>query len=158
MRKKIIGIFVCMMFIITAASAMGINITNDINDSFSKTSNYIPDTYLLTTTWGQWQYYNTKCPIDPDTGNPHRLGCKSVAIGQIMRYHELESHGLVEYYYFNKEGDPIPLVNNLDDFDYDWNHMANWLNGSHTPEEEDHVSQILFDSASIIQKNFGFVR
>lgn len=156
MNMKIMVIVVCMLFIITASSTIGIDISNDVNDADLITSNYIEDTYLLTTTWGQWEYYNAKCPIDPDTGKPHRLGCKSVAIGQIMRYHELESHGLVEYYYDNNEGDPIPLINDLDDFDYDWAFMADWLNGSHTPEEEDHVSAILYDSATVIQKNFGW--
>ena len=156
MKIKIMVIVVCMLFIITASSTIGIDISNDVNDADLIASNYIEDTYLLTTTWGQWDYYNAKCPIDPATNKPHRLGCKSVAIGQIMRYHELESHGLVEYYYDNDEGNPIPLINDLDDFDYEWDFMANWLNGSHTPEEEDHVSEILYDSATVIQKNFGW--
>ena len=158
--KKIIGIFVCILLIMAALPAMGIAITNEENFSHDenddlKTPNYTPDTILLTTLWGQWAPYNTKCPIDPDTGNPHRLGCWSVAIGQIIRFHELQSHGLVEYFYQNKDGDLIPLVNNLNDFDYDWNYMSDVLNGSSSPEELDHVSQILYDTATVIQKNFG---
>jgi hypothetical protein len=160
MKKKILCTSVCTLLIMAALPAVGIattyeeNFSHDENDDL-KTSNFTPDTILLTTLWGQWNPYNTKCPIDPDTGNPHRLGCWSTAIGQIMRFHELQSHGLVEYYYQNKDGDPIPLVNNLNDFDYDWDYMPDELNGSSSPEEIDHVSQILYDTATVIRKNFG---
>jgi hypothetical protein len=158
--KRVIGIFICTLLIASAFPAIGMNFTNsevtksDENIENIDSLSYTPGTWLLSTLWGEHEYYNDKTPLNPD-GNHYRLGCWSVAVGQIMRFHELQSHGLVEYYYLNEEGDPVPCVNDLDAFTYDWDLMPDWLNASSTPDEIDHVSQILYDTATVIQKWWG---
>ena len=124
-------------------------IVNEMEEGINQLS-YDPGTWLLTTRWGQHQYYDTKTPTDSG-GDHYRLGCWSVALGQIMRFHELQSHGEVVYLW----GDLNTLVNDLDTFDYDWDLMPDELNASSTVDEIDHVSQLLYDTATIIQKDWG---
>jgi len=160
MIRKMLIMLICMVLIVTAIPVMGMNIsTRDgfsqgekENNSFS--ASYILGTWLLTTQWGQHDPYDVKTPTD-STGDHYRLGCWSVAIGQIMRFHELQSHGLIEYLYQNQDGDYIPCINDLDAFTYDFDFMLDVLNASSSPEEIDHTSQLLYDTATVIQKNFG---
>jgi len=160
MIRKMLIMLVCMVLIVTAIPVMGMNIST--RDGFSQgekeensfSASYIPGTWLLTTQWGQHDPYDVKTPTD-STGDHYRLGCWSVAIGQIMRFHELQSHGLVEYLYQNQDGDYIPCVNDLNAFTYDFDYMPDILNASSSPEEIDNTSQLLYDTATVIQKNFG---
>ena len=155
--KRIIGIFICTLLIASAFPAIGMNITNsevkELDENVESFS-YTPGTWLLTTRWGQRDPYYDKTPTDPD-GIHYRLGCWSVAIGQIIRFHELQSHGYVLYVYPNEDGDLVPCENDLDAFTYDWGFMADELDENSTTEEIDHVSQILYDTATVIQKCWG---
>ena len=160
MIKKMLIILISIVLIVTAMPIPGMNIftqddffqiNNEDNQFFTS---YIPGTWLLSTQWGQHDPYDGKTPTN-STGDHYRLGCWSVAIGQIMRFHELQSHGLVEYLYQNEDGDYIPCVNDLDAFTYDFALMPDKLNESSSPEEIDHTSQLLYDTATVIQKNFG---
>ena len=158
--KKIIVLFVCMLLIVIAIPALGINIYSSERYMFYENEEeinslfYEPGTWLLTTRWGQHEYYHDKTPTDSH-GDHFRLGCWSVAIGQIMRFHELQSHGLVLYLYHNEDGDYVPCVNNLNAFEYDWSLMPDELNASSSDDEIDHVSQLLYDTATVIQKDWG---
>ena len=135
---------------------MGLNISNldsiklDENEDKLNSLSYTTGTWLLTTKWGQHDPYHEKTPADSG-GNHYRLGCWSVAIGQIIRFHELQSHGEVIYLW----GDLNTLVNDLDTFTYDWDLIPDELNASSSPDEIDHVSQLLYDAATVIQKNWG---
>ncbi|GAH10653.1 unnamed protein product, partial [marine sediment metagenome] len=60
----------------------------------------------------------------------------SVKIGQIIRHHELQSHGEIVYLW----GDLNTLVNDLDTFTYNWGLMPDELNASSSPDEINHVS------------------
>lgn len=130
-------------------------ILNDTEHSYYL-SDYTPGIELITTHWGQKGEYNRLCPIDPNTNEPFRLGCWSVAIGQISRYHEIQSRGFVEYLYQNQDGDYIYLSNDLDTLTYDWNFMVDELDEFSTENEKLHVSTLLYDTATVIQKNFGW--
>ena len=142
----------------TAIPAIGIAISTQ--DVFSKKEDnslsisYNPGTWLLTTKWGQRHLYSIKTPTN-STGGHYRLGCWSVAIGQIMRFHELQSYGFIEYLYQNQDGDYIPCTNDLDAFTYDFDYIPDILDGGSSAEEIDHTSQLLYDTATVIQKNFG---
>jgi hypothetical protein len=101
MIRKMLIMLICLVLIVTAIPVMGLNNSTRVSfsqverDGNSFSASFIPGTWLLTTQWGQYDPYNVKTPTD-STGNHYRLGCWSVAIGQIMRFHELQSHGLVE--------------------------------------------------------------
>lgn len=158
--KKRNGVIIALILLTTSLSARGM-IPNDqeytvknVDDDVSNTLAYIPGTWLLTTTWGQHEYYHNKTPTD-SSGDHFRLGCWTVAVGQIMNYHQRQSHGFVEYLYQNQDGDYIPCENDLDDSNYIWSHMVDKLDGGSLPLEIDHVSQLLFDTGTVIQKNWG---
>ncbi|MGC9308935.1 MAG: C10 family peptidase, partial [Thermoplasmatota archaeon] len=154
MRKKVGGILVCIMLVITATPVIGMPIgmqeqySSDEDDSLGM--EYTPGEWLLTTLWGQREPYNSKTPQD-SAGDNYRLGCWSVAIGQIIRFHELQSHGEVVYLW----GDLNTLVNDLDAFEYDWAYMPDELTANASYEEKENVAQLLYDTSTVIQKNFG---
>ena len=55
---------------------------------------------LITTTWGQGQYYNSMCPQDYSGPNGHALtGCVATAMAQIMRYWSYPEHGFGSHSY-----------------------------------------------------------
>jgi len=180
MKKKVICILVCtFLIVVTVLPVVGStckNTYNRVSDEISvdnaestdsveyyKTvadngcTTYIPGDYLINTEWGQWDLYNSLCPENHSiTGNPRcRLGCWSIAIGQIINYHQLQSEGYVDYTcsYYNIV--PQHIENDLDDHDYVWSKMVPKLNGSCTSDEIENVSRLLFDVATVIQKDFG---
>jgi hypothetical protein len=164
MIKKLLGFFICMLLFTSVLSVMGISVTT--KDIILKNGNldvYIPGDILLNTTWHEKYIYASKTPINyslpPDHPNRHyRLGCWSAAIGQIMNYHQLQSHGSVYYVcneIENETGDPVIIQNNLDSTKYFWFNMPSAINESSPPEEIDNVTTILYDTATVIQKDFG---
>ena len=184
MKKKIVGIFVCMLLTVTTilpvVNSIGEDFINQVSDEFSvdgeelidfldcyKPSDefgyaeYIFNGYLIETEWGQHGRYKDKCPwIDSNHTTRCRLGCWSTAIGQIINYHSnhynLQSVGYVDYECTDHTIDPWDIENNLDEFDYDWFQMSNKLKtGVSTEEEIDNVSRLLYDTATVIQKDFN---
>jgi hypothetical protein len=161
MKKKLLGILICTLMIINAYPILGLkNINNNSIDYES--SDYIPGTYLIDTEWGQHGYYKSKCPWEcPLHLARCRLGCWSVAIGQIINYHSiqhpelLQSTGFVHYVGTNESVDSHIINNDLDEYDYDWSKMANKLNFGSSIAEKDNVSLLLYDTATVIQKDFG---
>ena len=165
--KKIIGILVIMLLMITGAFPI-LNSKESYDISMNYESfEYILGDYLLTTEWEQWGPENNKCPINdcPDAPYPtpytDRLGCWSVAIGQIINYHSshhpnlLQSTGMVSYDCSKNCMIPWEIRNNLDETDYDWSQMEDKLEYGSTNVEKDNVSRLLYDTAIVIQKDFG---
>ena len=111
MNIRIIGIFVCFLLMISVNFTIVFgkndliiddNFQNNIVDSCfnaneqvfnqlkSEPKDLLMDSYLIDTEWGQWGPYNSKCPMNNQPGRPpfgERLGCWSVAIGQIINHH-----------------------------------------------------------------------
>ncbi len=168
MRTKILGIFIMMLFIATSVipNISSIKINNEkLNTEFEKNKqfNYNPVDYLINTEWeqrGDIPYdYNFYCPNNTDTGNKERLGCWSVAIAQIinykLQYYSLQSVGNVDYWCTEDFIDPQHILSDLDATHYDWTKMVNKLDATSTAEELENVRRILYDTAIVIQKNFG---
>ena len=133
---------------------------DDIRQKDTLLNVYNTDSYLITTEWGQHGYYKLKCPWTL-THPPEqcRLGCWSVAIGQIINYHHnyysLQSQGYVDYWCTESWIDPQHIINDLDEYDFDWSQMVDKLSGGSTDAQNDNVSRLLYDTATIIQKDFG---
>ena len=166
MFKKILGIFICLFFITTGFSTIEISATTQeklIENEICKINTYTPGEILLSTTWHEKFIYASKTPINyslpPSDPNRHyRLGCWSAAIGQIINYHELQSNGSVYYVcteIVNETGDPVIIDNNLDVTKYFWSNMPKTIDETSPPEEIDNVTTILYDTATVIQKDFG---
>ena len=183
MNIRTISVFLCFLFIISVTFSVAFgredtiaakNIHYDVVDLCINPDEYVfwhissgfnecfTDSYLINTEWGQWGPYNSKCPMNNEPGRPpyrERLGCWSVAIGQIINHHPnyyfLQSQGINDYWCTKTWIDPQHIINNLDEHYYDWSQMANILTGSSSDAEKDNVSRLLFDCATIIQKDFG---
>jgi len=184
MKTKLFGIFVCVLMIITAILPVVSSTYEDFNNQVfneiffdnekiidSLDNNIIsgvngytednPNDYLINTEWGQHGRYKDKCPYtDSNHTSLCRLGCWSTAIGQIINYHSnyysLQSVGFVDYECSDHTIDPWHILNDLDEFDYDWSQMSNKLKtGVSTEEEIDNVSRLLYDTATVIQKDFN---
>lgn len=151
MKIKIVCILLCIVLVLTALPMV---CSEQVIKNEKGLGNNL-DTYLLNTKWGQHGGYKSKCPVNKSNNNIScRLGCWSVAIGQIVNFHQLQSHGFVHYEcsYFNIS--PKIINNNLDEHFYVWTNMPFNLSGA-SPDEKDNVSQLLFDVATVIQKDFG---
>jgi len=127
---------------------------------------YVPGTYLLTTTWGQHGGYKSLCPyyydpLEDPTQGQCRLGCWSVALAQIIRYYEMQSSGIVDYHCSNDLLPPTPLilpshlVNFVGAHEYDWSLMPDSLTSSSSEEQKEMTSQFTFDVSCVVQKDFG---
>jgi hypothetical protein len=166
MKKIIVSVLFCILLLITSALPTIISKEPYENHLNYESFEYITGDYLLTTEWEQWGPENDKCPMnecatDPNDWFRDRLGCWSVAIGQIINYHSsnhpelLQSTGTVSYDCSYRCMKPWQIQNNLDEYDYDWFQMEDKLEWISSPEKRDNVSRLLFDTATVIQKNFG---
>lgn len=89
------------------------------------------------------------------------MGCWSVAIAQIINYHseyyDLQSCGYVEYDCSDPIVDPSHIESDLNLTDYSWNNMSNKLDNFSPEPEKENVSRLLYDTAIVIQKDFGTI-
>ena len=148
MKNKILCILICCMFLLMSFSivvSMQIKRDKEYDRLYS---------YLCHTAWGQHFAYKAKCPKNNTTGNRCRLGCWSTAIGQIVNYYQLQSHGFIHFVCSNPDVVPQVIDNDLDAHTYNWSHMAYNISWSSPFSERDNVSQLLFDVACVIQKDF----
>jgi len=164
MFKKLVGIVVCMLMFSTIAipniSSIKINVEELKSETnIKKESAYIPGDYLLDTVWRQGGLYNFYCPDNTSSGQKTILGCWSVAIAQIIKnklpYYSLQSEGNVNYWCKFNFINPQHIVEDLDATSYDWTNMTYELTGASTPAELENVRRILYDTAIVIQKDFG---
>jgi hypothetical protein len=125
---------------------------------------YTPGTFILNTTWHQSGIYAMKAPLKDssvsasDPANHWRVGCWSTAIGQIINYHQLQSHGNCWYtcsVLTDSFGDPLVIANNLDETTYYWFNMNTSISTTSPTAEIDNVTQLLYDVSTAIQKDFG---
>jgi len=103
---------------------------------------------LIKTRWHQTGLYALKSPVL--RGQHVRVGCWSTAIGQIINFHRLESYGRVRYVCRNG----IVIENDLDARVYNWSRMSVCLTNTSPKEEVEEVSTLLYDVATVIQKDF----
>jgi hypothetical protein len=159
MKEKIICILILMLLLISTLPSISSQMS--LYDSINpKSSNYKRGVYLIDTEWGQHGYYKRLCPFTNESHTSRcRLGCWSVAISQIINYHSdhysLQSHGYVSYECTNHTIDPWEIESDLDATDYDWSQMANKVNAASPESVKDNVSRLCYDTAIVIQKNFG---
>jgi len=103
---------------------------------------------LIKTRWDQTGLYASKSPVI--RGQHVRVGCWSTAIGQIINFHRLEPYGKVRYVCRNG----IVIENDLDARVYNWSRMSVCLTNTSPKEEVEEVSTLLYDVATVIQKDF----
>ena len=121
---------------------------------------------LLTTEWGQGQYYNEMCPYDtrafPYTGNNYVLaGCAATAMAQVMKYWNYPtigtgSHGYYDPINYDTTGNSIPNTDygwQFADFGattYNWANMPNSVTSLNTD-----VQTLLYHCGVSVEMNYG---
>ena len=112
-----------------------------------KSANALPDSVgpLLTTTWGQGQYYNALCPEDAGGEDGHvPTGCVATAMAQIINYwgqkEEIKTRGI--HSYDSQYGN---LRVNYDSTFYDFSNMPDALTAESTPEQVNAVAKLMYE-------------
>ena len=169
MKKMRLILFSVICVMLISGLSPVLEITSDVQagepcepDPDTGPTYYQPGSWLLTSTWKGDDWYKNKTPMD---GAEHSgLGCWSVAVGQILRYHELQSSGFVE----------IPTAwrthvsSDLDDHQYVWPFVVDELDDtancgsfgfwpymqSKECREIDATSTFLYDVALVVGKKF----
>ncbi len=102
---------------------------------------------LTTTTWGQEKYYNKDCPADsgavPENEGHVYTGCVTVAMSQLMNYHEWPAQGNGYSYYsdFIYGFQYADFANTT----YNWDQMPDNLTGPNTE-----IAQLMYHCATSI--------
>ncbi|MBN1904400.1 MAG: C10 family peptidase [Deltaproteobacteria bacterium] len=110
---------------------------------------YTPDTFLLTTSWGQAYPYNSMNP--QINGNYTLAGCVQTAIAQLMRYHEHPEKGSgVFSYTWNSQ--TLKAVMNRP---FNWDIMPDIANGSVSKYQRDEVAALMRDIGILNLADFG---
>lgn len=108
---------------------------------------------LLTTTWGQGNNYNDKCPLYSDGENGHALvGCVALAMAQVIRYHEYPAKGFGNYsYHHDYYGTQYAY---FDSVTFDYSHMPDHLRWEYSDEDVDAVSQLCYYCGVSVDMNY----
>ena len=101
---------------------------------------------LITTTWGQGEYYNAQCPSI--LGFHLSTGCVATAMAQIMKYWNYPSHG---YNYHSYECWPYGVQSaNFGGTNYQWSYMPNNVTSSNNA-----VATLMYHCGVSVEMNYG---
>lgn len=100
---------------------------------------YVADTYLLTTTWGQGYPYNKFNPLSG--GEPTVTGCTQTAVAQIMRYHKYPAAGSGVFRHSWGGQELVAVMNRP----FNWQNMPNDATATSLAHEQDEVAALMLD-------------
>jgi hypothetical protein len=125
--------------------------------SARKSADALPDSVgpLLTTTWGQGQYYNALCPEDANGEDGHvPTGCVATAMAQIIHYwgqkEEIKTRGI--HSYDSQYGN---LTVNYDSTSYDFSNMPDALTAESTPEQINAVAKLMYECGVAVNMDYN---
>ena len=125
--------------------------------SARKSADALPDSVgpLLTTTWGQGQYYNALCPEDAGGEDGHvQTGCVATAMAQIINYwgqkEEIKTRGI--HSYDSQYGN---LTVNYDTTSYDFANMPDALTAESTPEQINAVAKLMYECGVAVNMQYS---
>lgn len=103
---------------------------------------------LITSRWGQEEYYNDSCP------SPY-VGCMAVAMGQVMRYYNWPVQGRGWHEYIpTDEPERGPQFANFGATVYRWELMHDKLRVNHTDAEKSAVAQLLYHAGVSVNMSY----
>lgn len=107
---------------------------------------------LLSTTWGQGNPYNSKCP--EWQGERCITGCVAVTSAQTMRYYQYpdSAKGVADY---RTRTLNIPISENLTAYKFDWPNMRSQYRQGASYAERNAVADLLYACAVAVQMDFG---
>ena len=125
--------------------------------SARKLADALPDSVgpLLTTTWGQGQYYNALCPEDANGEDGHvQTGCVATAMAQIINYwgqkEEIKTRGIHSY-----DSPYGKLTVNYDSTSYDFANMPDALTAESTPEQINAVAKLMYECGVAVNMQYN---
>ncbi len=122
--------------------------TPDKNGGNATIQSYTPDTYLLTTQWGQDYPYNS---MNPQVSGDYTVtGCVQTAIAQLLRYHEHPQKGSGVFAY-SWNGQTLRTVLNRP---FNWDIMPDIVNGSVPKYQRDEVASLMRDIGILNHADF----
>lgn len=101
--------------------------------------------FLLKTNWDQWGVYAKYTPEN------QVLGCWSTALAQILYYHQLKPHGLVDY----QCSRGYKISDTLSKYNINWKDFESKITQNSSPQNIDAVSRYSYLTAMAIRKDFG---
>ena len=105
---------------------------------------------LLTTTWGQGEWYDYYCPPDPSGDGGHALtGCVATAMGQIMKYYNFPEKGFLSHSFDH----PVYGTQyvNFGESTYNWGAMGNTASSSSYQD----IATLLYHAGVSVDMNYG---
>lgn len=111
---------------------------------------------LITSKWGQGQFYNDLCPADASSinGGGHALvGCGAIVMGQLMRYWGYPIHGIGSHSYSSTNYGTLSA--NFADATYNYSLMPNKLSGASSDAQINAVATLLYHCGVSVDMNYG---
>ena len=114
---------------------------------------------MVTAHWGQYTYYNTLCPNDPNWSRLCATGCVATAMAQIMHYWQWPEHGWGQHEYVWHLND-VPIATLSEQFDtvyYQWNQMPDVYDSLSTDAEIYAVSRLMYDCGVAVEMRYSSI-
>ena len=129
------------------------DVESDNSFSIPDVSTWTPVEPLITSKWGQGQPYNNLIP----PGTRYQVGCVSLSMGQVMRYHKWPSSGRGSISY-RLTGNGIYTQQISMDFSevtFDWDNMPNALVNSSAADNIKAVATLLKATGASVYMSYG---
>lgn len=110
-------------------------------------------TPLLQSTWGQDDYYNYKCPVDPETGYRCVTGCVATALAQVINYYKYPSQTIAPIPAYTTETKQISMPE-IGITTIDWNNMLDSYNSSATTAQKNAVAQLMLLCGQAVEMDY----
>jgi hypothetical protein len=111
--------------------------------------NYFPDTYLLSTEWGQRAPFNNYMPLL--NGENTVTGCVQTAIAQIMRYHKHPAIGSGVFQHAWNDQNLTAVMNRP----FNWENMPSIFTSDTPQYMKDEIAALMRDLGIFNKANFG---
>ncbi len=115
--------------------------------------------HLLSTTWGQGDYYNLLCPEDNSSqyGGHALTGCAATAMAQILKFWEYpnDAHSVGWHEYEHPVYGTLGAYYGYDGGSYYWNFMPNQLNFSTPLNQKQAVASLMYHCGVSVEMNYG---
>lgn len=114
--------------------------------------------HLLSTTWGQEEYYNMLCPEDSYGIAGHApTGCVATAMAQILKFWEYpnDAHRVVWHEYEHPVYGTLGANYSYAGGSYYWNYMPNQLTYSSSTYQKQAVASLMYHCGVSVEMDYG---
>ncbi len=109
---------------------------------------------LIQTKWGQSNYYNRECPMDPSTNKQCVTGCVATAMAQIMKYYGYPAKGQGSNSYTSSKN-AIYQKMDFSTVTFNWSQMTNTYSSSSSSTACNAVSLLMHACGVSVNMDYG---